>query len=180
MSRPIRAEICRSSLQHNLQRVRATAPNSKIMAVIKANAYGHGMARAAHALHDADAFAVASIEEAMHLRESGVHADIVLLEGMFSADELLLVQAYDVQLVVHCAEQVEWLESAQVKKPIVIWLKLDTGMNRLGIDVLSYYSQPVREMVDSGLMKHTGEYIRLTRRGRLLSNEVFWRILPGN
>ena len=134
MSRPLRAEIRRSSLQHNLQRVRATAPNSKIMAAIKANGYGHGMARVAHALHDADAFAVASIEEAMQLRESGVHADIVLLEGMFSDDELLLVQAYDVQLVVHSAEQVVWLESAQVKKPMVIWLKVDTGMHRLGID----------------------------------------------
>lgn len=133
MSRPLRAEIRLFSLQHNLQRVRTVAPQSKVMAVIKANAYGHGMARVAHALYEADAFAVASIEEAMNLRESAVHADIVLLEGMFSADELLLVQAYDVQLVVHCAEQVEWLESAQVKKPIVIWLKVDTGMHRIGI-----------------------------------------------
>jgi alanine racemase len=104
------------------------------MAVIKANAYGHGMVRVAHALHDVDAFAVASIDEAIVLRESGVHAGIVLLEGMFSADELLLVQAYDVELVVHSVEQVEWLEAAQVRKPITIWLKIDTGMHRLGID----------------------------------------------
>ena len=134
MSRPLRAEIRRSSLQHNLQRVRAVAPHSKVMAAIKANGYGHSMVSVAHALHEADAFAVASLEEAMNLRESAVHQDIVLLEGMFSADELLLVQAYDVQLVVHCAQQVEWLESAQVKNPIVVWLKVDTGMHRLGID----------------------------------------------
>jgi alanine racemase len=104
------------------------------MAVIKANAYGHGMVRVAHALHDVDAFAVASIDEAIVLRESGVHAGIVLLEGMFSADELLLVQAYNVELVVHSVEQIEWLEAAQVRKPIAIWLKIDTGMHRLGIE----------------------------------------------
>lgn len=134
MSRPLRAEIRLSSLQHNLQRARAAAPHSKVMAVIKANAYGHGMARVAHALHDVDAFAVASIDEAIVLRDSAVHADIVLLEGMFSADELLFVQAYGVQLVVCSAGQVEWLEAAQVKKPIVVWLKVDTGMHRLGIE----------------------------------------------
>lgn len=133
MSRPLRAEIRLSALKHNLQRVRAAAPQAKVMAVIKANGYGHGMARVAHALHEADAFAVASIEEAMVLRESGVHADILLLEGMFSADEILLVQAYAVQLVVRSAEQVAWLELAQVRKPMIVWLKVDTGMHRLGI-----------------------------------------------
>ncbi len=133
MSRPIRAEIRRSSLQHNLQRVRIVAPHSKVMVAIKANAYGHGMPCVAHALLETDAFAVASIDEAIILRESAVHKDIVLLEGMFSADELLLVQAYGVELVVHCAQQVEWLESAQVKKPLIIWLKVDTGMHRIGI-----------------------------------------------
>lgn len=133
MSRPLRAEIRLSSLKHNLQRVRAAAPHAKVMCAIKANGYGHGMARVAHALHEADAFAVASIEEAMLLRESGVHEDIVLLEGMFSADEILLVQAYAVQLVIHNAGQVAWLEAAQLKSPVVTWLKLDTGMHRLGV-----------------------------------------------
>lgn len=133
MSRPLRAEIRLSSLRHNLQRVRAAAPHSQIMTAIKANAYGHGMARVAHALHDADAFAVASIEEAIHLCESGVSRPVVLLEGMFSAEELVLVQAYGLQLVVHSVEQVEWLESASVPRPLVVWLKVDTGMHRLGI-----------------------------------------------
>ena len=74
----------------------------------------------------------------------------------------------------------------ELAETVILGLRLEAGVdinslkNRFGIDVLSYYSQPIREMVDSGLMKHTGEYIRLTRRGRLLSNEVFWRILPGN
>jgi alanine racemase len=138
MSRPLRAEIRLSSLQHNLQRARAAAPHSQVMAAIKANAYGHGMARVAHALHDVDAFAVASIDEAIILRESGVHKSIVLLEGMFSADELLLVQAYDVQLVVHDVEQVEWLESAQIPRPLTIWMKVDTGMHRLGIEPAAF------------------------------------------
>jgi alanine racemase len=138
MSRPLRAEIRLSSLQHNLQRAHAVAPHSKVMAVIKANAYGHGMARVAHALHEVDAFAVASIDEAITLRESGIHNNIVLLEGMFSADELLLVQAYEVQLVVHNIEQVEWLESAQVRKPLTIWMKVDSGMHRLGIEPAAF------------------------------------------
>ncbi len=74
----------------------------------------------------------------------------------------------------------------ELAETVILGLRFEAGVdinslkNRFGIDVLSYYSQPIREMVDSGLMKHTGEYIRLTRRGRLLSNEVFWRILPGN
>jgi len=74
----------------------------------------------------------------------------------------------------------------ELAETVILGLRLEAGVdinslkNRFGIDVLSYYSQPIREMVDSGLMKHAGEYIRLTRRGRLLSNEVFWRILPGN
>ena len=134
MSRPLRAEIRLSSLQHNLQRARAAAPHSQVMAAIKANAYGHGMTRVAHALHDVDAFAVASIEEAIILREAGVHADIILLEGMFSADEILLVQAYNVQLVIHSLQQVEWLEAARLPRPLVAWLKIDTGMHRLGIN----------------------------------------------
>ena len=134
MSRPLRAEIRLSSLQHNLQRARAAAPHSQVMAAIKANAYGHGMTRVAHALHNVDAFAVASIEEAIILREAGVHADIILLEGMFSADEILLVQAYNVQLVIHSLQQVEWLEAARLPRPLVAWLKIDTGMHRLGIN----------------------------------------------
>jgi len=138
MSRPLRAEINLSALRHNLQQARQSAPNSKILAVIKANGYGHGMQTVAHALASADAFAVASIDEAITLAESGVPQPIVLLEGVFNDEDLLLLQAYPFQPVVHRISQVEQLEQLeqleQVKnsQPLTVWLKIDTGMHRLG------------------------------------------------
>jgi len=132
MSRPLRAEISHSALQHNLQLARNAAPSSKVIAVIKANGYGHGMQIVAHALNNADAFAVASIEEAINLRESGVHQPIILLEGFFDADDLLLLQAYSLQPVIHSMHQIEMLEEASLKYAFDVWMKIDTGMHRLG------------------------------------------------
>ncbi len=132
MSRPLRAEIKLSALQHNLQRARQAAPNSKVIAVIKANAYGHGMTIVAHALNDADAFAVASIEEAINLRESGIHQPIILLEGFFDEDDLLLLQAYSLEPVIHSPHQIELLEKTSLTYAFDVWLKIDTGMHRLG------------------------------------------------
>jgi len=132
MTRPLRAEISLSALQHNLQQARKAAPSSKVIAVIKANGYGHGMQHVAHALNDADAFAVASIEEAISLRESGVHQPIVLLEGFFDADDLLLLQAYSLQPVIHNQQQLDMLEQASLTYAFDVWLKIDTGMHRLG------------------------------------------------
>jgi alanine racemase len=102
------------------------------MAVIKANAYGHGAVAAARALTDADAFAVASVEEAVQLREAGVSASIVLLEGIFEPEELATVSAHRLQMVVHTEEQVRWLEEARSGPALCLWLKINTGMNRLG------------------------------------------------
>jgi len=132
MTRPLRAEISLSALQHNLQQARKAAPSSKLIAVIKANGYGHGMQLVAHALNDADAFAVASIEEAINLRESGVHQPIILLEGFFDADDLLLLQAYSLQPVIHSHQQLDMLEQASLTYAFDVWLKIDTGMHRLG------------------------------------------------
>ena len=102
MTRPIRARINLQALAHNLSLARKAAPDSRIMAVIKANAYGHGAIPVARALADADAFAVASLEEAMQLREAGIRHEIVLLEGVFDAGELELAVTHQLQLVVHC------------------------------------------------------------------------------
>ncbi len=132
MSRPLRAEIKISALQHNLQQARQAAPDSNVIAVIKANAYGHGMSLVAHALNNADAFAVASIEEAINLRESGIHQPIILLEGFFDADDLLLLQAYSLEPVIHSSQQIEMLEQASFTYAFDVWLKIDTGMHRLG------------------------------------------------
>lgn len=132
MSRPLRARIDLDALQHNLQRVRAAAPRSRIMAVVKANGYGHGMVRSAQALRDVDGFAVACLEEAVTLREAGLRQPISLLEGFFDSDELDAISRYRLTPVVHAEHQVRQLESAQLPQPIAVWLKVDTGMHRLG------------------------------------------------
>ncbi len=132
MTRATRAVIDLSALRHNLSRVRQLAPRSKILAIIKADAYGHGSVPVAQALAAADAFGVATLDEAIALREAGVDHPIVLLEGIVRAADLNLVRGYRLQLVVHCPEQIAMLELAP-GAPVPVWLKIDTGMNRLGI-----------------------------------------------
>lgn len=139
MTRAARAVINLSALQHNLKRARAAAPRSQQFAVIKANGYGHGMVHIAKALADADGFGVASIEEAMELREAGIQQPVLLLEGFFHADELEQVKKYDLQVVVHHRVQLEALEALSGNKSapgelIKVWLKADTGMHRLGFN----------------------------------------------
>ncbi len=121
-----------AALRHNLARARAAAPASKVMAAIKANGYGHGLVRVAHALRDADGFGVACIDEAVQLREAGVGKPITLLEGFFSSDELELIGRYHLVAAVHHLAQVEMLERARLAVPIQVWLKVDSGMHRLG------------------------------------------------
>lgn len=134
MTRPARACINLPALQHNFQRVRQAAPHSRIMAIIKANAYGHGLVRAAQAMSDADAFGVASPEEGVALRETGFDRRIVLLEGIFTAEDIALVGGYRLDVVVHHVSQLDMLEHSHPARPIDVWLKLDTGMNRLGFE----------------------------------------------
>lgn len=136
-------QIDLSALRHNLAVARRHAPDSKQLAVIKADAYGHGMLRIAKALDDADAFAVARLEEAVQLRESGITKNILLLEGVTNQAELQQAQSLNLQLVVHQTEQITLLEQAE-GEPLTVWLKIDTGMHRLGFywqDVASAYRQ---------------------------------------
>lgn len=132
MTRAARATVDAAALQHNLGMVRRHAPRSRVMAIIKANAYGHGLVGSARALREADAFGVARIEEAVALREAGLGNPVVLLEGVLHASELPLAAALGLELVVHSLEQVAMLEAAQLTRPIQAWLKIDSGMNRLG------------------------------------------------
>ena len=132
MSRATGAVIDLAAFRHNLQRVRALAPRSRVMAVIKANAYGHGLALAAQALVGADAFAVASLEEAQLVRRAGLSNPIVLLEGVFAESELEQAARWDCQLVVHDAFQLQLIERSQLNAELAVWLKVDSGMNRLG------------------------------------------------
>lgn len=120
------------ALRSNLETVRRLSPKSRVMAVIKANAYGHGLVAVARALESADALAVARLGEALSLREAGIKTPILLLEGVLDREQLIAAAAADLELVVHSAEQVELLKRAPAGVRFKIWLKLDSGMNRLG------------------------------------------------
>ncbi|STQ89371.1 alanine racemase [Iodobacter fluviatilis] len=132
MTRPIRAVIHTAALASNYAHVKACAPNSKVFAVVKANAYGHGIANMAAALPGADAFATLEMPSALTLRELGVKQAILLLEGVFSAAELQLCAKHDFWLSVHDERGIGWLENTDLSRPVHIFLKLNTGMNRLG------------------------------------------------
>ncbi|MFQ5935490.1 MAG: alanine racemase, partial [Acidiferrobacterales bacterium] len=132
MTRPARASIDAQALRHNLNRVRQAAPNSKIMAVVKANGYGHGLVRVARILLEAHAFAVASFDEGAALRNAGVAHPVCLLEGFFDSDELALLNHYRFAPAIHHESQVAQLEKSRDASPIDVWLKVDTGMHRLG------------------------------------------------
>lgn len=134
MTRPARARIDLRALQHNYSRVERAAPDSQVMAIIKANAYGHGLVRIAQALPQAAAFGVACIDEAISLREAGFDRRIVLLEGLFGPDDLNLICGYRLDVVVHDDSQLEWLAQVPLLTPLDVWLKLDTGMHRLGFE----------------------------------------------
>ncbi|HEY3328107.1 MAG TPA: alanine racemase [Novimethylophilus sp.] len=138
--RPIRATIHTDALRHNLALAKSQAPNSKIMAVIKADGYGHGMLRVARALADAEGFAVLRVEEGVALREAGFKQTILLLEGLFSADELPVAAAHGLSLVVHCEEQLHMLEAAPIARPVSVFIKLNTGMHRLGLPLARFWA----------------------------------------
>jgi alanine racemase len=128
----IRAEISAAALRHNLARIRATAPRSRVLAVVKANAYGHGAVAAAGCFGDADALGVARLDEALALRAAGVAKPILLMEGVLDAGQLAEAARHDLQLVVHEEGQLALLEAAPAGQHFTVWLKADTGMNRLG------------------------------------------------
>lgn len=132
MTRPARVVIDLDALRHNLSRVRELAPGARVMAIVKADAYGHGITRIARALTTVDAFGVACLEEARQLRNAGVQQRILLLEGPFNAAELEEISSLQLDIAVHDISQVEYLEAANPADPLVVWLKIDSGMHRLG------------------------------------------------
>jgi alanine racemase len=132
MISPAYAVVNLIALRHNLQIVRKYAPNAKIMPVIKANAYGHGMLRVASALQSADAFAVARVDEGVRLRKAGINNQIIILEGFSCVNELEALLTYHLDTVVHTFFQLSMLEASSKINSCSLWLKLDTGMNRLG------------------------------------------------
>lgn len=140
MARPLKALISTAALQHNLRQVKEKAQGAKIMAMVKANAYGHGLVQVSKILESlkVDALGVACIEEAIQLREAGIQTDIVLMEGFFEPAELTLIVRWGLIAVIHHPEQVKILlaaaaGSSHCSGPLRIWLKVDTGMHRLGL-----------------------------------------------
>ena len=138
--RPIKATIHSAALTHNLGIVKQHASHSRVMAVIKANAYGHGLLRAAKALSAAEGFAVLGINEAIALREAGFQQHILLLEGLFDAAELPLAIEHRLIPVVHCEAQLLMLEAHRGGGAVDVHLKINTGMNRLGVPVGRFWS----------------------------------------
>jgi len=130
--RPARALIDPDALRHNFSRVRSYASLASVMAVVKADGYGHGMLWTATTLRDADAFGVASVEDGIVLRDAGIQKPICLLEGFFHPDELPCLVRHQLSSVVHHESQLWDLEHAGKIEPIDVWVKVDTGMHRLG------------------------------------------------
>ena len=145
MARPSYMAVDLAALIDNYQWACSLAPKSQTMAVVKANAYGHGATRCAIALQPyAPIFGVACIEEALALRKAGIHKPIVLLEGVFSADEVAVAAKQDFWVMVEDPTQVSAVLNATLPKPITVWIKVDTGMHRLGLspgNVSGYYQQ---------------------------------------
>ena len=132
MPRPTTATIHADALRHNLGEVRRRAPRSRVMAVVKADGYGHGLERVAGALAEADAFGVAMLEDARRLRALGLVQPILLLSGFNAAEDLPEIRSLGLDAAVHHASQLELLEQAGGGAPIRCWLKVDSGMHRLG------------------------------------------------
>jgi alanine racemase len=175
MARPTSASVHPDALRHNLSQVRRRAPNSRVMAVVKADGYGHGLERVARALSGADAFGVAALSDAERLRAAGLSQPVVLLSGFNDAEDIGQLRRLNVETVVHHVSQLQMLEQAAPGTPIRCWLKLDTGMHRLGFapeDVREAYARlQAAPAVDADivLMNHfasSDEFIGSASQGR--------------
>ena len=132
MPRPIQATIHGDALRHNLARLRRAAPDSRLWAIVKANAYGHGIERVFDAFRSADGFALLDLDEAERVRTLGWRGPILLLEGVFEARDLELCSRLGLWHTVHCNEQIDMLAAHKTNVPQRVFLKMNSGMNRLG------------------------------------------------
>lgn len=128
------AHVDLKALNYNLKLLKNIAPNSKLLAIVKANGYGHGAEKIACYADLADGFGVARLQEALQLRQAGIKQPILLLEGCYDPQDIETLAAHDLQTTVHCEDQLKHLEQADIDTPIQVWLKIDTGMHRLGVD----------------------------------------------
>jgi alanine racemase len=138
MPRPIHAQIHTEALRHNLARARQSSPDARVWAVVKANAYGHGIERVYEGLRGADGFALLDLDEARRLRGLGWRGPILLLEGVFEQRDLELCSSLDLWHVVHCEQQIDMLAVHKTHGPHRVFLKMNSGMNRLGFRPAHY------------------------------------------
>ena len=149
MPRPTFVAISESCLTHNLSMVRRSAHNAKVWAVVKADAYGHGLEVAMQAFASADGLALVEFDGARRLRALGWKKPILMLEGAFDAEDHALAQQLDLHLVVHSWIQMELVRNAASNQPIRVYLKYNSGLNRLGFDAMAF-SQAYRQLSESG------------------------------
>jgi alanine racemase len=188
MSRATLATIHLGALRRNLAHVRKLAGDTKVMAVVKADGYGHGLERVARALADADAFGVASIGDGLRLRAAGVRNRIVVLSGPDEPADLAELRRLQLDAVIHHESQIEWLTADHGSRPLRIWLKIDSGMHRLGfasIDVATVHAR-LRALPgvdpDISLMTHfaaSDEYANPFTTRQIENFENATRELPG-
>ena len=138
MPRPIQATIHTEALRHNLARARQAAPDARVWAIVKANAYGHGIERAFDGLRAADGFALLDLDEAQRVRALGWRGPVLLLEGAFELRDLELCSRLDLWHTVHCEEQIDMLATHKTNVPHRVFLKMNSGMNRLGFTPQRY------------------------------------------
>jgi alanine racemase len=188
VSRAAFATIHLASLKYNLERVRELAPNCRVMAVVKADGYGHGLERVARALKAADAFGVAAIADGLRLRAAGHKQRIVVLSGPDDPADLAEMRRLDLEAVIHHDSQVQWLSKDSDHRPLRVWLKLDTGMHRLGIaaeraaEVYARLSSLPSVNKDIGLMTHfaaSDEFDNTLTAEQIARFEVAVEGLPG-
>lgn len=140
MSRPCYVTINHHALLHNVAVLKKkVGEKCRLMAMVKADAYGHGLSVITEKLTEADAFGVACLEEALVLRKNHPQARIVLMEGFFDPSEFALIVEHQLDCVIHCIEQIELFEKERLSKPVVVWLKVNTGMHRLGVPLSRAY-----------------------------------------
>lgn len=160
MARAAKAVIDLAALKHNYLLAKSLSSGNKAVAIIKANAYGHGAVVVARYLAAvADAFGVACIEEALELRAAGIKQPIALLEGFFTADELDLIEQHRFITAVHSQWQIDAIAASSIKEPIQVWVKFDSGMHRLGFNADGFASaiaqlQPLPQIASLVAMTH--------------------------
>ena len=159
MPRPVQATIHTAALRHNVQCLRAAAPGARVWAIVKANAYGHGIERAYEGLRGADGFALLDLDEAERVRRLGWRGPVLLLEGVFEPRDLEICSRLNLWHTVHCDEQIDWLAAHKTHQPQRVFLKLNSGMNRLGFSPARYRAaharlQALPQVDEISLMTH--------------------------